>query len=425
MKIQQLPAALKQPITRVMIALSTILLIGAVVFSQRPVSAQSNGEGLDPRLSQGAWLYRSHCEECHGAYGDERVGRRLKRKELEAKIAGKKRSSCEVVWAKSKGGPLSASQIKAITYYIAAWEQVGREPDLPPYSPLPTPTAIPKSRATVKPAGTAQATSTSIETVQTRLPISLTSTPTSSPASVAGQAEGSEALKAIFKQDSVAHGAWLYQEHCYRCHYAYADYRQGKGATADFVRDNIVNGNDSMEPFSIRNGGELRTSEINAVVDYIMTWEELEGPPPLPAPVATAMSETWPDRMAGPHETPSATPRLAGVGIDVNERAAGDLETGRVLFQTYCTACHGFKGEGGLGKPLARAWEDENPQDLIRSVIANGVENTIMQAWSVEQNGPLSTQDIDNLTAYILAMPSVSVDEQIWLDPTPTPLMTQ
>jgi hypothetical protein len=48
------------------------------------------------------------------------------------------------------------------------------------------------------------------------------------------------------------------------------------------------------------------------------------------------------------------------------------------------------------------------PDLIIQNTIKNGVPNTAMPAWERAKGGPLSDQDVNDLTAYILAMPKVT-----------------
>ncbi len=66
---------------------------------------------------------------------------------------------------------------------------------------------------------------------------------------------------------------------------------------------------------------------------------------------------------------------------------AGGSASGKRLFQNYCAACHGPKGEGGRGPTLARPRLDRAPtRELLIKVITDGVPGTEMPGWELEPN---------------------------------------
>ncbi len=86
---------------------------------------------------------------------------------------------------------------------------------------------------------------------------------------------------------------------------------------------------------------------------------------------------------------------------------AGDqLEQGAQLFAANCAVCHGANGQGRIGATLAKDWSAIRPDLRIRETISNGVQGSVMPAWSQAKGGPLSEADIDALTAYILSWQS-------------------
>jgi mono/diheme cytochrome c family protein len=79
------------------------------------------------------------------------------------------------------------------------------------------------------------------------------------------------------------------------------------------------------------------------------------------------------------------------------------LERGARIYADNCAVCHGSEGEGRVGATLAKDWPSIRPDIQVRTTIENGIENTPMIAWSQENGGPLSDEDIDALVAYILS----------------------
>lgn len=83
-----------------------------------------------------------------------------------------------------------------------------------------------------------------------------------------------------------------------------------------------------------------------------------------------------------------------------NER----VHRGRRIYTEQCASCHGTEGEGGIGTAL----NDKNLlkntlDDIFYSVIRSGVPSTQMPAWSVDFGGPLTDEDIRDVTAFMRA----------------------
>ena len=81
----------------------------------------------------------------------------------------------------------------------------------------------------------------------------------------------------------------------------------------------------------------------------------------------------------------------------------GDPELGARLYAENCAVCHGATGEGRVGVTLAKNWPSIRPDLQVRTAIANGISGSPMPAWSQENGGPLTDEEIDALTAYILS----------------------
>lgn len=190
-------------------------------------------------------------------------------------------------------------------------------------------------------------------------------------------------------QQTLETGARLYAENCALCHGEDGQGRVGATLAKDWpsirpdlrVRDTIVKGvpGSPMPAWSQANGGPLANEEIESLVCYILSWET--GGPSLIYPTPTFR--------------PSAQ-ITAPPGVE------GDPNQGAVLYQTNCAVCHGEKGEGRIGANLTRVFASIRPDLLAQSVITNGVEGSAMPAWSQANGGPLTDEEIRNITAYIL-----------------------
>jgi mono/diheme cytochrome c family protein len=333
------------------------LLPTPLALAQDPVD-----ETLSDPVVLGAWLYNGNCVRCHGSYEKERIGSGYRDDDkLEAAIES---DGCQVKWGRRYDGPLNSKDIKALADFILAWEALDQAPDLPELPEQPTPTPRPSPTSATEP---------------------LSPTPPSTPDSLTDE------IKHIIEFNEVAKGAWLYTQHCYRCHQSYASYRQGAGMPAEVIKTFIEEGKTAtqMTPFARKFGGPLFGSEIDAIVTYIVVWETLGAEPALPAGMLVA---------------PTPNPALLEpVSLPDVPAVVGDAQRGAGLFALHCAGCHGVAGEGLVGPRLAKAWPSVRPDLTIQSIIAHGVPGSAMPAWSKNTGGPLSDEDISDLTALVLS----------------------
>ena len=101
------------------------------------------------------------------------------------------------------------------------------------------------------------------------------------------------------------------------------------------------------------------------------------------------------------------------------------LELGAQLFAENCAVCHGPNGEGRVGAELSKDWPSIRPDLRVKTAIEEGVPGSPMPAWSQENGGPLTDEEIEALTLYILSWETGGLPD---LSPTPTftprPLIT-
>lgn len=196
-------------------------------------------------------------------------------------------------------------------------------------------------------------------------------------------------------EDQLQLGAQLFASNCAVCHGDAGQGRVGATLAKDWpsvrpdltMRAIIVNGvqGSRMPAWSEDLGGPLNNEEIDALVAYILSWQTggaeniLIVPTPTPLPPVTPVPNV-----------------------------EGDTQRGASLFQQNCIMCHGEGGQGKIGRTLAKNWAGVRPDLFIRNTISNGVPNTAMPAWGQANGGPLSDQDVDDLTAYVLALPKTT-----------------
>ncbi len=192
-------------------------------------------------------------------------------------------------------------------------------------------------------------------------------------------------------------GAQLFAENCAMCHGPTGQGRVGPNLSKTFsginvnveLKQIIANGVKGavMPAWSQANGGPLSDQDIDDIIAYINTWGGGN------APVA-------------PAPTPVPVTPVAVAGI------TGDATRGAQLFAQNCAGCHGSHGQGRVGATLQKDWPGIQPGLSIRQTIANGVRGAVMPAWSQANGGPLSDQDINDITVFILSLQS---------QPPPTP----
>ena len=79
------------------------------------------------------------------------------------------------------------------------------------------------------------------------------------------------------------------------------------------------------------------------------------------------------------------------------------LQMGAQLYAENCVVCHGPEGQGRVGATLAKDWPSIRPDLEVKTTIARGVSGSPMPAWGQQYGGPLTGEQIDALTYYILS----------------------
>jgi len=209
---------------------------------------------------------------------------------------------------------------------------------------------------------------------------------------------------AVFAQgDPVTQGAKLYAANCAVCH---GDKGEGRvGARLKdfpsinpqaFVKATVANGvsGSKMPAWSKAKGGPLTDAEIDAIAAYVSAWTTGAAPAPTEAP-----------RPVIP------LPTVAGV--------SGDPTRGVQVFQQNCAVCHGAQGEGRVGANLSKPFASAFPAAFVKQAVSNGVQGSVMPAWAKASGGPLTDQQIDDVTAYVLSQQKTSAPT--FIEPTPAP----
>ncbi len=192
-------------------------------------------------------------------------------------------------------------------------------------------------------------------------------------------------------QEKLNNGARLYQANCAVCHGDNGEGRVGALLTQAWpsirpdltVKNTITNGipGGPMPAWGQANGGPLTAEEIDDLTYYILSWQT-GGPPAVDL-------------------GPTATTRPP---IEPVPNVSGDPNIGAVLFDQNCAVCHGVNGEGRVGATLAKNWPSIRPDLTIQNTISNGINGTAMPAWSQANGGPLTEQEVNHITAYVVSL---------------------
>lgn len=211
--------------------------------------------------------------------------------------------------------------------------------------------------------------------------------------------------------EQIAQGAQLFAENCAVCHGANGEGRVGATLSKNWpsirpdltVRNIIINGIEGspMPAWSVANGGPLSDEQIEALVAYILSWQT----------------------GGYPKNPPVVMPSVRPVGSPP-PNVEGDPQNGATLYAQNCVVCHGSNGEGRIGATLAKNWPSIRPDLTIQATIRNGISGSPMPAWSVDNGGPLTNEQIADLTAYILSWQETAAVATIEPTPTLTPSST-
>jgi mono/diheme cytochrome c family protein len=79
------------------------------------------------------------------------------------------------------------------------------------------------------------------------------------------------------------------------------------------------------------------------------------------------------------------------------------IALGASVYIENCAVCHGEDGQGRVGATLAKDWPSIRPDLRVKDTITNGAPGALMPAWSQANGGPLSEEEIEAVTCYILS----------------------
>ncbi len=94
------------------------------------------------------------------------------------------------------------------------------------------------------------------------------------------------------------------------------------------------------------------------------------------------------------------------------------VSEGASTWEFNCTSCHGETGEGVSAPALNSAqFLQFSSDDQTRLLISVGVPGTAMGAYSQDHGGPLTSEQIRALTAYLRSWEEDAPDRPDWRNP--------
>ena len=88
------------------------------------------------------------------------------------------------------------------------------------------------------------------------------------------------------------------------------------------------------------------------------------------------------------------------------EQQKSYTKSGTALFAQNCASCHGEGANGGGTAPTrhAKQFLEATSEGQLNLLITGGVSGTSMSAWYLEFGGPLTEQQIAQITAYLRSL---------------------
>ena len=198
-------------------------------------------------------------------------------------------------------------------------------------------------------------------------------------------------------EEDVLRGAVLYAQYCNACHGAQGEaLASGEGFIAitdydpNFVKGRITNGYDSniendiaMPGYGEDAGGPLSTAQIDDIIAYMQTWNNRR----------------------------AETPALPEPNIEPGPIEVADTESaehGAVVYADNCLGCHGVEARG-LGLNNFPSFSPDDPDAI--SLVTTGDGHGIVPAFGETNGGPLSDDELADLSTYLRTLEVEDDDE--------------
>lgn len=117
--------------------------------------------------------------------------------------------------------------------------------------------------------------------------------------------------------------------------------------------------------------------------------------------MGSLQTQEYEQEMIAAEKELAANVKLASVSVDENSVSLSDaigIKNGMTMFESYCAACHGKAGEGGVGPNLTdEYWLHGGSLSDVFKTIKYGVPEKGMISWKSQLGGA----DIQDITSYI------------------------
>jgi mono/diheme cytochrome c family protein len=98
-------------------------------------------------------------------------------------------------------------------------------------------------------------------------------------------------------------------------------------------------------------------------------------------------------------------------------QAAALAAEGESVWQFNCGSCHGATGKGGTAPAInSKQFLQSATDDQARTLVAVGIPGSKMSAFSLDFGGPLTSEQIKSVVAYIRAWEPDAPDRPDWRD---------
>ena len=88
---------------------------------------------------------------------------------------------------------------------------------------------------------------------------------------------------------------------------------------------------------------------------------------------------------------------------------------GENVWQFNCASCHGLAGEGGIGPALnSQQFLQAATDEQARTLIAVGIPGSQMSAYSLDHGGPLTSEQIRSVVAFLRSWEPEAPDRPDW-----------
>ncbi len=91
---------------------------------------------------------------------------------------------------------------------------------------------------------------------------------------------------------------------------------------------------------------------------------------------------------------------------------------GEELYDGECASCHGAEGRGGLGPAVGSSNFLESVEDhQIVQLISLGVPGTEMVAYSIDNGGPMTSEEVESIAVYLRSLEENAEPNPFWQTP--------